>query len=131
MLEVYAAEASGMGLSFVNIVTALHRVAKTTATGSAFIREDLMLLLGRAQGHLEQARTLPESTALSAPSAASHLDDRALTTLAWSLGSLHQTLLEAQPRRSKVEQDGALAEQVRSSLEQIEVLCSSHATRRR
>lgn len=110
IMEVYAAEASGLALTPVNVVTAMHRVAKTTATGSKLQLEDALLLLQHVEHHLEQV------------SAAVTLDDRALTTLAWSLGSLYQTLSGSrQPRAGS----SPLAEQVRRSLGKIVRLLQS------
>ena len=113
MMEVDAAEASGLALTTVNIVTAMHRLAKCAAAGSTLQQHDAMLMLQRVEHELAQA------------SAAVALDDRALTTLAWSLGSLYQTLsgarVHCKPRVESVE----LAEQVRKSLGQIVLLLES------
>ena len=89
MLEIHSAEASGLMLTPVNTVTAMHRLAKTSAAGRTLVQGDVALLLERIDHELAPISAAPSSM----------LDDRAITTLAWSLGSLYHTLSDVRPSR--------------------------------
>jgi hypothetical protein len=92
ILQLKAAEESALPLTAVNIVTAMHRVAKTSAAGRLLRQEDALLLLRLVDGELKSGTD------------SSALDDRALTTLAWSLGSLYQTFTDKAVDGRRLEQ---------------------------
>ena len=90
-------------------MTAVHRVAKTAGRGDGLPREETMLLLRRIDQALQQD--------------SGQLNDRALTTLAWSLGRIYADISEMQTRSGdrsrrlgvRAERE-VLAEQVRETL---------------
>ena len=107
LTQVHAAEQSDLALTTVNLITAMHRVAKLASAGRSLQFQDALMLLERIDSELTQA------------AAVSMLDDRALTTLAWSLGSLYTTLSGVRPGSKLRVQSVELAERFRGTLRRI------------